>query len=201
MLVKHEIPTVVCYRRDVPDGIAWIDPDNEQIMRLGVTHLVERGHTRIAHLTEVDQSLFDTVERRRYFAEAVCSYGLHECADWIVPGRYFHITADTVATILNLGATAVVCHNDLLAENLMNAMNKLGLKVPEDLSIIGVDGLTAEALDLTSVEFSFEDVGAHAVEALINCVKGKTASECHTVIQVHLQARGSVRDLRVSHNG
>jgi LacI family transcriptional regulator len=194
-LVQHRIPAVVCYRRDVPSRVAWADPDNKDAMFQAVSHLVEQGHTKIAHLTEDAQQLFDTLERRRYFAEAVRHYGLSRCAKWIVGGRYYEITSQVVQKILRLGATAVVCQNDLLALDLWGTMEADGLRVPHDLSIVGVDGVEAAAHGLTSVEFSFAEVGRKAVDALVAQLQGQPAEECCHVIPMHLQARQSVRKL------
>ena len=195
-LVQHKIPAVACYRRDVPDGVAWVDPDNQSAMLQAVSHLVEMGHTRIAHLTEDGQELFDTLERRRYFAEAVRHYGLPQCADWIVTGRFYEISLQVVQQILDLGATAVVCHNDLLALNLWTVMEADGLSVPDDLSIVGVDGIDAPARGLTSVEFSFAEIGRKAVDSLVAQIEGQPAEECCYAVPVQLKARKSVKKLQ-----
>ncbi|HEX8234509.1 MAG TPA: LacI family DNA-binding transcriptional regulator [Abditibacteriaceae bacterium] len=194
-LVEQQIPAVACYRRDVPDGMAWVSPDNKSAMFQAVSHLVEQGHNKIAHLTENGQVLFDTLERRRYFAEAVQHHGLYQCADWIVHARFYQITPSLIEQIRDLGATAVVCHNDLLALNLWTALESHGLRVPDDLSIIGVDGVEAAARGLTSVEFSFAEVGRKAVDALVAQLQGEPAAQCCHLVPMQLQARHSVRTI------
>lgn len=199
-LVKHEIPTVVCYRRDLPNGIAWVDPDNKGIMFQAVEHLVQMGHTKIAHLSEDQQRLFDNLERRRYFQEAMCHYGLSEWANTIVAAPTYSVTPDVVEQIMSLGVTAVTCHNDLLALNLWTTMESMGLSVPDDLSIVGVDGLEAEERGLTSVEFSFSDVGRKAVDGLVARIQGAPVNQCCHIIPGQLRARRSVKNLAASRN-
>ena len=194
-LVRHKIPTVVCYRRDVPEGIAWVDPDNRGAMFQAVAHLVAKGHTKIVHLTKEGSVEFDKVERRRYFEDAMRAHGLEECADWIVSTNYFAATPELARQIKERGASAVVCMNDLLATDLMSAMRAGGLSVPNDLSIIGMDGVEAERWGLTSLEFSFSDIGKCAVEALVEIIQGRSPAEASKVLPVSLVERQSVKDL------
>jgi DNA-binding LacI/PurR family transcriptional regulator len=194
-LAKHEIPAVVCYRRDVPEGIAWVDPDNQGAMYGAVEHFVQKGHTKIAHLTKRATLEFDKVERRRHFVGAVRAAGLPECAEWIFETDFFAATADLARDIMAAGVTAVVCMNDLLATDLMTAMRAEGLSVPDDLSLIGVDGLAAEEHGLTSMTFSFVDIGQCAVDALVDLIQGKPVAECCRVVPVQLVERQTVKDL------
>jgi LacI family transcriptional regulator/LacI family repressor for deo operon, udp, cdd, tsx, nupC, and nupG len=50
-LTRHEVPTVVCYSRDVPESMGWIDPDNKGAVYGAVEYLVREGHRGIAFLT------------------------------------------------------------------------------------------------------------------------------------------------------
>ena len=197
-LVKHYVPAVVCYRRDVPEGMIWVDPDNREAMFQAVGHLVEQGHRKIAHLTEDKQRLFDNLERRRYFSEAMRYFGLDSYADCVIASPGFAVGVETVRQLKETGATAVACHNDLLALNLWSALEVAGLKVPDDLSIVGVDGFEAEEHGLTSVEFCFSEVGRKAVEGLAKRIKGESAEQCCSVIPVQLHARQSVKNLNSS---
>jgi len=194
-LARHKIPAVVCYRRDVPDGIAWVDPDNRGAMFQAVAHLVAKGHTKIVHLTKEGSHEFDKVERRRFFMEAMRAHGLEECADWIVAIDFYSATPELARQIINRGATAVVCMNDLLATDLMQAMQAGGLSVPDDLSIVGMDGIEAATWGLTSLEFSFSDVGKYAVDALVEILQGATPGDACKVLPVRLVERRSVKDL------
>lgn len=194
-LAKNEIPVVVCYRRDLPEGIAWVDPDNKGAMYGAVAHFVQKGHKKIAHLTKEKTHEFDKVERRRHFADAVRFHGMPECADLIFETNYFAATEELAREIIATGATGVVCMNDLLATDLMKAMELGGMTIPDDLSIIGVDGQDAEAYGLTSMEFSFEDIGQCAVDALVELIQGKPSEECCRVVPVQLVERQTVKDL------
>jgi len=194
-LARHEIPAVVCYRRDVPKEMVWVDADNCGAMRGAVEYLVQMGHTRILHLTENHQLLFDNRERRRFFSASMREFGLNEWADAMVEIHYYGANRELVEQILATGATAVVAMNDLLAIDLKKAMLEMGLSVPHDLSMVGVDGVDAEANDLTSMEFSFADIGRAATDALADRLTGLSVEECCRIVPVALHARGSVKRL------
>lgn len=199
-LRHHEVPTVVCYSRDVPEGIGWIDSDNQRAMHGAVEYLVGKGHRDIAFLT-VDQpptstTYFDKGERLHHFREAVRQHGLQKCADWVFAYWYNEVPSDLPQRLLDLGATAVVCVNDGFAIELMQAAQAAGVSVPNDLSVIGVDNVNAEQWNLTSMGFSFQEIGRRAVEALIGLIAGGPVEESRVVIPVQLYERQSVRDLR-----
>lgn len=195
-LARHDIPAVVCYRRDLPKELAWVDVDNRGAMYGAVQHLVEKGHRRIVHLSNVNHGSFDNRERRRYFSAAMCEQGLDEWSEAILEAQFFAADASLVSEIMGTGATAVVAMNDLLALDLKNALTEAGLSVPHDLSLIGVDGPTASENDLTSMEFSFGDIGREATQALVARLNGVAAQDCCREVPVTLTARGSVKDLR-----
>ena len=74
----------------------------------------------------------------------------------------------------------------------MEAMTEWGYRVPEDVSIIGMDDVTlAEARGLTTFRFSSEDVGHFAVEAAVGMMQGKSPEECTRVVPVELVERQS----------
>ncbi|RYZ78032.1 MAG: LacI family transcriptional regulator, partial [Proteobacteria bacterium] len=179
-LVEHAIPTVVCYRRDVPQGIAWVDPDNEAITRLGVEALLKKGHRRIAYVTAPDHykakgrlaqpspsgGNYDDLERRRVFRRLMQQEYSNDCNGIIIENKQqeWKVESNVLRSIRDQNITGIVCMNDLTAMRLWNLAESAGLRIPEDLSIIGVDNTKeAEQVGLTSIGFRFSDVGAAAV--------------------------------------
>jgi len=200
-LVRHDIPTVVCYRRDVPDRVAWADPDNESIVEQQLDHLVEMGHRRIGFLTDGEERLFDAVERQCYFETEMRRRGLTDCAALVFSASFFQFSERLIESILESGVTAVACHNDLLAIRLIEHLASRGMRVPDNISVIGVDGQDAEAHGLTSVEFSFFDVGYRAVEALVARIQGAPQAKWHAVVPATLKVRSSVKNLTFRTSG
>ena len=147
ILVKHDIPSVVCYRRDVPKGVAWVDADNASLVRLAVANLRAHGHERIAYLCgpegidEDPQVLTDMLSWRVAFDDAMRQKAFAEMVgaeDLVVRGcvPYWNAKCTAVDRLLELGITGVLCVNDIIAGRLFDEISERGLSVPSDFSVI-----------------------------------------------------------------
>ncbi len=197
-LPTHDIPVVICYRRDVPEGVAWVDPDNAEIMRLAVGHLHQHGHTRLAYVSGPATPVpFDDNARQEAFKRETEALGLSDAT--IIEGatETWQLKPNVLAALRESGATGVVCVNDYLALQLWEAAEKAGLHVPLDLSLVGVDDQDTKGRGLTSIGFSYAQVGKLAVEAWVALQGGKDAALCCRVVPVHLVERASVRALQL----
>jgi len=193
------VPSVVCYHRDVPAGVAWVDIDHARAMHESVAHLVERGHRRIAFVTGPPDN-FHAQQRQQRWEEAMHAQGLEIPTRFIVQGTHSVCgcipETDAVETVANIGATAAVCFSDLMALAVWDATQAQGKSVPGDLSLIGVDNSAqAAARGLTSVTHSFIDVGRLAMEAWIELHQGAEAALCCKTSSTSLIHRESVRTL------
>ncbi len=184
-----------CTERAVPPGISWVDPDNQAAIQGAVDLLVASGHTRIAHLTYFLDTQFDFRMRKHVFTGAIERANLSLLDGGIVVGQG-DLTDEMVRQIVATGATAVVCANDWLAFRLWDALEALGLRVPDDISLTGIDNqIIGERPGLTTMGFTYEEVGSLAVEALIARIEGKSAEECCVEAPIRLYERDSVRRL------
>jgi LacI family transcriptional regulator len=195
-LSREQVPTLVLYRRDVPEGVAWVDPDNEGIVALALERLRQAGHTRIGYLAgprddfrrreggEVRRVArnFDSAAREAAFARLQPGGDVLTgvSAGWVVP-------EDLVENICRAGVTAVLAENDQLALQLLPAAQK------HRLSVIGIDDLPESArAGLTTVRFGYENVGRQAVEAWLALRSGTEASACSRVVPGILIERASI---------
>ena len=195
VVAQNRVPSVVCYNRQVPDGVAWVDVDNGAAMRLCVAHLAERGHTRIAFVAGPSDN-FNANVRLREWHEAMREHGLEAGDHMVVQGgsdaEASHNNA--LARMTELGVSAAVCFNDVLALALWDEVEARGARVPHDLSIIGMDNrVAAQARGLSSISHSFVDVGRLAMDAWVELKGGADAASCSKVAPVQLISRESVR--------
>jgi DNA-binding LacI/PurR family transcriptional regulator len=213
-LVENKIPCVVCYHRDVPSGVVWVDPDNEGIIDLMLERLLVVGHKRIVYLAGPitvtseqprlvlygGERAYDDRERERFFRErtaALCAAGVEGIVASGVDKNY-DVTDEVLDGILASGATAVLC-GDHVALQLWTLAERRGLSVPTDLSLIGIDDTPLGAMrGLTSVRFRYSDVGAAAVDAWIDVKNGISPSEASRKVGVGLSDRASVAAPRKS---
>ncbi|MFN4058784.1 MAG: LacI family DNA-binding transcriptional regulator [Roseinatronobacter sp.] len=153
-----ELPSV---RSDNPHGVA-----------LAVDHLVGLGHRKIAHVTGPAQNVLAQVRSESFLAR--CAYhGLDVTPDWIIPGE-FSLDAGGHAAARLLGMadrpTGVFCASDEIALGLISYCQKIGLSVPEDLSVVGFDDLEISAFlhpPLTTIRQNRASLGHMAAQELL----------------------------------
>lgn len=161
-------------------------------MRATAAHLLQLGHRRIAHIpAAVDSWTF----RVRAQALHHAMDGTGACVVRTEPAE-LSVTGGLRAASRVLGhrprPTAVVCDDDLLAAGACKAARRLGLRVPDDVSVTGFDDLalaTAVEPELTTVRLPAEDIGAAGMRALLDVLGGRPGHP--DVLPVELVARGS----------
>jgi LacI family transcriptional regulator/LacI family repressor for deo operon, udp, cdd, tsx, nupC, and nupG len=158
-----------------------VDVDNVAASRMAVDHLLDLGHTRIAHLAGPAYSahsqqridgvrLAHSASRVAFPSGAVVTAGAH-LQDGYRAG--LALFADHAAASR---PTAVTCYNDLVAIGLCRALAELGLVVPDDVSVIGFDDVPLcqyVPVPLTSVRVPTFEMGEVAARMLLHHVESK----------------------------
>jgi LacI family transcriptional regulator, repressor for deo operon, udp, cdd, tsx, nupC, and nupG len=159
-----------------PPGMSFVRFDTERGTEIAVRHLLELGHTRIGHLgSELDAETFrlrrETV--RRVLGEAGLSPGPYARAAF-----RFDEAVGPALELLDGRPTAVYCDDDLLAGGLYLAARERGLRIPEDLSVVGFDDLPfAKVFEppLTTIRIDPEALGSEAFSLLAALMAGEPA--------------------------
>ncbi|MFP8886207.1 LacI family DNA-binding transcriptional regulator [Streptomyces mangrovi] len=155
---------------------ATVNLDIADGMRQAVGHLLELGHRRVAHIAAaVDSWTFEV--RSAALTEALETAGCPPPPVWTAG---LDVADGTRAAARALAAvprpTALVCDDDVLAAGACKAVRRLGLRVPEDVSVTGFDDLTlARAVEpeLTTVRLPAEEAGAAGMRALLAVLDGR----------------------------
>lgn len=169
-LENTTIPTVLFdnYIKRNPN-VAYIGTDSYEGIDLAIEHLHELGHTRIALLNGSKDSMI-TSNRYDAYISSMQSHNLDVDKNLIAYGYYVEESAKYhVADLINHGATAILCGNDLLAIGAIKECQKLQVRVPEDISIVGYDNLpAAQAITpaLTTINQDRLDLGKNSYAAL-----------------------------------
>lgn len=191
-LVKRKLPVVACYMGDVPPEVPWIVVDNRDAMTQAVQCLHEKGHGRILHLT-VSARRTDFQARLDGYEQAMQQRNLEPLVLKAENLPAPEIAGELMKIIRQHDITAVIGHNDAAATFAWDVAEEHGLKVPQDLSVIGMDDLAQPAQrGLTSVHFSCEEVGRRAMEAVVELIQGRTYEPEKCVVPVELVERASV---------
>ena len=153
----------------------YIGTDNNEAMYLVVEHLKNLGHQKIGYLSGTPNAY---VNRERYdaFFRALQQHGLPAN---IKQGSKSELLIENLRTdfprLLNEGVTAIMCSHDLLANALMIHCHDLGIRIPEDLSIVGFDDLPIcdyTIPPMTTIRQDRSQIGKSAYYALSSLANG-----------------------------
>lgn len=163
-------------------------------VQAAVDHLIDLGHTRIHHVAGPDDSQSAAL-RLNTWARHLEERGLP--APTPISGGWEAADGYRAGTILaeDPGATAVFCANDELALGLICALHERGRRVPEDISVVGFDGLPLAEYaypPLTTIEQDFHRAGAEMVQLIAEQIENGVADGSRRItIPTRLVARGS----------
>jgi len=218
-LAKAHMP-VVCF--GLPGGghhlAGVVHTDEEEISNLALGHLWSEGHRRIAHLAGPFEDCYRYVPRPdgditkyRELAELVSKARLDSAREFLsVRGAYdaelfsppnsWH-DPDVTPTMerwwsLKHRPTAIYCANDYIAWKAIDWARSKGVRVPQDLAIVGVDNIEGPNQDcfLSSVELRVEEMGREAMRLMLDVLSGETEPESVRAIKpAGLIARESSR--------
>jgi len=157
-------------------------------------HLLENGHRRIAYMA-ADRLTSVHAERFQGYAAALRRQGVELLEELCLASEKpdFDLLTQRIHTH---HVTAVVCLNDRLAINVMNALRERGLRVPEDISVTGFDDSeSGRWANLTTVRQPFREIGRLSAEKLLELADGKTGHS-RTYLPVEIVVRGSTGPAR-----
>lgn len=171
------VPSVVLFG-EAQETIPAIKCDNQGGMRLAVQHLASLGHRKIGHIHGGSDKV-DASERMDAFTAAIHEFGLESRSEWNRYGAFTPDGGDEAAIQIFAQATrptALVCGNDGSAVGVYRAAQRLGLRIPEDISVTGFDdGPSAQVLipQLTTVRQPMEAMGMAAAHAVMDLIQNR----------------------------
>lgn len=176
--VRQMASPIVLINTETSNGAASsIRIDNDAVAHSAVDHLYQLGHRRIAHISCDDRSA-SSIERERGYRAALADHGLAYdpalviASDDSVPGG-----ARAVSDLLARegGPTAIFCYNDHIAIGALNGLRRAGMRVPDDVCVVGVDDIemaTWVTPSLTTIRQPSRKMGESAMNMLLRAREG-----------------------------
>jgi LacI family transcriptional regulator len=193
-----QVPSVLLDARSDDRSLSSVVPDEVGGAREAVTELVRVGHRRIGFVTNIDD-IPATQLRLQGYREALRQAGIGDDPTLVAAGQSSAPGGYPVALSLLDRAdrpTALFCFNDRMAMGAYQAAATLGLRIPEDVSVIGFDNqeTLAEGLrpGLTTMALPHYEMGVWAVEAVLAHIDDPTRPPEHGVLPCPLVRRASV---------
>lgn len=190
--IADAVPVVFGGRRsNAQDSDIIIDVDNVAAARDAVAHLIALGRRRIATITGT-MTMSVSIDRRDGFLSALADAGLEPAGE--VDGDFSEQGgADAAARLLEQPERpdAIFIASDLMARGAIGVLRSAGLRVPEDVAVIGFDdSALAAASDLTSVRQPMFHQGEMLAGMIIDVLAGRRPAPL-TILPTELVVRGS----------
>jgi LacI family transcriptional regulator len=194
----HDIPLVLAEFRLEDPKTSTILLDYATGIRAAIDHLVELGHSKIAFLAG-PHKIHSAMTRENDFRTAMEAVGLPIQKKWVI--ECDHTLKGGVAGFdrlqaLAAGPTAILCSNDMTAIGVLRAAYLKGLRVPQDLSVVGLDDIDFAEFTLpplTTIRLSRGDLARAAFEALRQQAEeaGTSRIQREFLVSTSLVLRGS----------
>ncbi|MBN2853896.1 MAG: LacI family DNA-binding transcriptional regulator [Clostridia bacterium] len=200
-VVKREIPVVMIERPHDIENIEKVLIDNHRGSYLAVKHLIDHNHRNIGY---IGKDIGSRVEEERLdgFVTACKESGIiTDQSDICLVEDY--TSEDGYAAALKLmknetDLTALFISSDILAAGVMQYLYEQGIKVPDDISIVGYDDTLSRfmAPGLTTVALPFEEIGKTAMKALMDVIENKESGH-EFRLTPYMVERDSVRKIQI----
>jgi LacI family transcriptional regulator len=173
-LATTGIPLVVVGRPTHMQQVNYIDVDNVQAAYGAITHLVSNGRCKIGMISGPADSPV-SVDRKAGYLQAMKEHGLAIEDTLIAEGDFTEVSGHAaMERLLRQKPDAVFAASDIMAIGAMRAIRETGLRVPEDVAVVGFDDLPIAVLpepQLTTVHQPVYQFGYKAVEFLIDLIE------------------------------
>jgi DNA-binding LacI/PurR family transcriptional regulator len=194
-LRRRRIPTVLINAADDNPGRARVSVDDALAVRLALDHLAALGHTRIG-LVCGPLGHVPSGRKLRAFREHCRATPRLRGSDALVASTIFSPEGGQAAALrlLARGVTAVVCGSDQLAMGAMRAARRRGMRVPDDLSVVGFDDsrfMSETDPPLTTLRQPVVPMASAAVEALLAQIDGTDPPTSEDIFDPELIVRAS----------
>ncbi|WAC47174.1 LacI family DNA-binding transcriptional regulator [Asticcacaulis sp. SL142] len=185
----NDTPTVVIDR--TVGGIEQVHADYHAGGRLAAEHLVALGHKRIG----VVSGPMSVLSMRERCAGAIAFIEQHAGLVFNLTNAFsYDLEADVRMAIERRDATAIFAGADLIALGVIQHASRTGLRVPDDLSVVGFDDIPwaqISAPPLTTIEMPVEEMAAEAIDALLRRVESRAQPRRKVVFETALIERKS----------
>ncbi|TCS35677.1 LacI family DNA-binding transcriptional regulator [Reinekea marinisedimentorum] len=200
--LDYPAPVVVFGKGDdyqqTGQSVDWIDLNNEEASYIATKHLIGLGHTEIALFKfDADEPFLD--EREVGYHLAMAEHGIKVRPEWVVSGiehTSYGAKMQTMRTLRTTSVTGIVCTSDLLGIGVIQAARDLGIRIPDDLSVVGFDGVGYDQMAdprLTTMSQPVHWIGQRLGQLLLERIqhKGEPLPPKHELISAELVVRDS----------
>jgi DNA-binding LacI/PurR family transcriptional regulator len=189
------LPLVALWTQVVPDGVGFADADQFGGGVMAVQHLLELGHQKIAFYgSGIHSGVEHFVLRHQGYFEGLKAAGIAPKPEW-------HVSSTVKLLELLRGhdpVTAVFAETDTEAAAVARDVQRAGLRIPEDVSLIGFDdvfGADFIAGGLTTIYHPAQEMAAEGVKNLLALLAGSSVETCRSIVPTRVVKRHTTAPL------
>jgi DNA-binding LacI/PurR family transcriptional regulator len=193
---KWNVPAVIIDRALDREDIPTVVLDNYRAGAIAAEHLVALGHRSLGVITG-PRDIGLSRERHKGFVATLRKYGLGLAPENVFEGDFKFESGRAAARAFmerRLPMTAIWCHNDLMAAGVMNVFLRSGIRIPQDVSLVGMDDISLARMSvpsLTTLTQPFEEMCRRAVELVVRMRADEKIGEKRTVLAPDIIVRES----------
>lgn len=195
-LLRDNFPFVVMGREIQDTRVSYVVPDYYDGSYQATQHLIDLGHRRIAFTTRPELTTASEAHLNGYLA-ALNDAGIEPDDRWMVE-TFIEPDSGVAATeqLLRLSSppTAIFAFHDLVAVNVIKTLQQHNLRVPEDIAVMGFDGLRAGLMtipQISTVEQPLAHIGRRVIEIIQEKIANPATPPVQETVPVKLVIRGS----------
>lgn len=197
-LARNRFPLILFGAQEVKHPeIYSISTDNRKAARRATLHLLALGHRQIAHLGFASLDYQAALARWQGYQDALLEYGVAPQPRLVVHGDFSAASGyQAMRDFLETGQrpTALFAGNDIMAFGAMRAIVECGLRIPEDIAVIGFDDMPLSEFatpPLSTIRTDPQIQGTLAAEMLLQLIRGEAPAVQHVVMGTDLIIRAS----------
>jgi LacI family transcriptional regulator len=186
-LVDQDFPVVLVNRRVKKNNVNYVVVDNQKGAHLAVEHLINNGYKKIGIITG-KSSVSTGKERFQGYRQGLLDHGLKFKEEYSSQGPFTQEhgkkAAKKMLTLKNR-PEAIFAASDNIAWGVMDAAGELGLKIPEDLAIVGFDDTNFSSnsnIRLTTVSQRKYEMGERGVQTLIDLIESQQSDYINKIV-------------------
>jgi LacI family transcriptional regulator len=195
--IRKNIPVVV-FNRSVYHDVANILTDEAQGEMEAMEYLIQKGHKKIGIIEGVP-NLASTRARHRGWRQAFQKYNMDINSVPIITGDYRIMSGYYAGKqLLSQDITAILSFNDEMAFGAAKAIEEVGLRIPEDISMVGFDNINwfcDTIFPLTTIERNMGKLASKATEILFELIENNDKNFGKIYLNTNLIIRKSVKDI------
>lgn len=198
-IVRSDFP-VVAVDHAYENAISILS-DNTEGMRQLTQYIIDQGHRKIAYIHGTRCAV--THNRVVSFNMTLKENGIEVPPEYFLEGIYRSSEAGEglALKLLNLPdpPTCIIASDDYAALGVINTIHRMGLRVPDDISVAGFDGISVASTiepKLTTIRQDTDKIGSEAAKQLINLIENPMSTSLNNIyLKTHLVKGGSVKKL------